>query len=224
MGRGFTVKDIAERVCRTDEARLKLIERIRYWTRNGWLVPLGEKHTGTGRARTYSAEKAYLAAVLNELTKYQTPPSLVEGIAQAFRLCLRIANEDDYKNFNLPDEFLDTSNGATSFELHHGKKKGCKYKKKTDKDSVIEIMEALVDNAICQSAGVFLTLYAQTDPGISTWSLSLDKVVTPKSETSGIILNLTNVFAQVQREYDVDIWLDEKVIPSLRQRGKKVNE
>jgi|RhiMetdeSRZDD1v2_1073273.scaffolds.fasta_scaffold555870_2 MerR-like DNA binding protein len=42
-------------------------ERIRHWTREGLLVPMGQHHAGTGRHRRYSSDTSYDAAVLNAL-------------------------------------------------------------------------------------------------------------------------------------------------------------
>jgi hypothetical protein len=42
-------------------------ERIRHWTREGLLVPIHQRHSGTGRHRGYSPDVTYEAAILNAL-------------------------------------------------------------------------------------------------------------------------------------------------------------
>ena len=49
----FTVSEIAEILVEAPEDQLALIERIRHWTREGLIQPIGSKHPGTGRHREY---------------------------------------------------------------------------------------------------------------------------------------------------------------------------
>ncbi len=63
----LTVSEIAERIAKPDANKAAIIERLRHWTREGLLIPLGEKNPGTGRARTYADESLIDAAVLNIL-------------------------------------------------------------------------------------------------------------------------------------------------------------
>ncbi len=70
MREGLTVKGITERV-QPDPAEAPAVHRrLRHDTKLGLLAPLGEKHSGTGRWRTYPEEAVYVAAVLEELAKY----------------------------------------------------------------------------------------------------------------------------------------------------------
>ncbi|MGY3409147.1 hypothetical protein ACVWZV_005260 [Bradyrhizobium sp. GM5.1] len=52
----FTVSDIAERIKRPDEEIGQAITRVRNWTKEGLIHPVGQANPGTGRAREYSQE------------------------------------------------------------------------------------------------------------------------------------------------------------------------
>lgn len=45
-----------------------LVERIRHWTREQLLLPVSQIHAGTGRARLYSSDVVFDAALLHVLT------------------------------------------------------------------------------------------------------------------------------------------------------------
>ena len=49
----YTVKAIAQRIVLTDEPDevARVIEQLRYWTREGLLKPATRKHSGSGRWR-----------------------------------------------------------------------------------------------------------------------------------------------------------------------------
>ena len=65
--RTYTVTEIAGLIARKGE-KLDLIgDRIRNWTKDGLLEPLGEKHPGTGRSRSYPEKALIEALVLLEL-------------------------------------------------------------------------------------------------------------------------------------------------------------
>jgi DNA-binding transcriptional MerR regulator len=59
----FTVSEIADRIQQPGQDRAAVVERIRHWTREGLLAPIGERNPGTGRDRIYP-ETALLNAVL----------------------------------------------------------------------------------------------------------------------------------------------------------------
>jgi DNA-binding transcriptional MerR regulator len=50
-------------------AERPMFERVRHWTREGLLSPVGEKNPGTGRARLYDESAFRKARVLNSLTE-----------------------------------------------------------------------------------------------------------------------------------------------------------
>jgi hypothetical protein len=61
--RTVTVSEIAERIRRPHEDLRATGDRIRNWTREGLLVPIGEKNPGTGKVRHYP-EAALMQAAL----------------------------------------------------------------------------------------------------------------------------------------------------------------
>jgi hypothetical protein len=65
--RTFTVTEIAERIARKGEKLELVADRIRNWTKDGLLEPVGEKNPGTGRSRTYPEKALIEAMVLLEL-------------------------------------------------------------------------------------------------------------------------------------------------------------
>ena len=64
------------------EEATRITRHIRHWTSLDLLVPVGDKHTGTGRAREYPVEEIYRAAALLELAKWRVPATV---LADTFR-------------------------------------------------------------------------------------------------------------------------------------------
>jgi DNA-binding transcriptional MerR regulator len=64
----LTVSDIAERIRRPHEDLRIAGDRIRNWTREGLLVPAGEKNPGTGKVRRYPETALIDAALLQVIT------------------------------------------------------------------------------------------------------------------------------------------------------------
>jgi DNA-binding transcriptional MerR regulator len=62
----LTVSEIARRLARP-ERQTTLRERIRHWTREGLVHPIGEKNPGTGRHRLYEESVLVDVAILNAL-------------------------------------------------------------------------------------------------------------------------------------------------------------
>jgi DNA-binding transcriptional MerR regulator len=62
----LTVSEIAHRLAEP-ERRNALRERIRHWTREGLVKPIGEKNPGTGRHRLYEESVLVDVAILNAL-------------------------------------------------------------------------------------------------------------------------------------------------------------
>jgi hypothetical protein len=82
--RTYTLKEavtILHRSGGAEEAN-RITRHIRHWTSLDLLVPVGDKHTGTGRAREYPVEEIYRAAALLELAKWRVP---VTVLADTFR-------------------------------------------------------------------------------------------------------------------------------------------
>jgi len=63
----LTVSEIAQRLIDAPEHQAVLVERIRHWTREGLIKPIGEKNPGTGRHRKYEHTVLVDVAVLNAL-------------------------------------------------------------------------------------------------------------------------------------------------------------
>ena len=69
----LTVRDIAERIRRSDEEIDAVVDRLRNWTKERLLEPAGERNPGTGRKRTYSETAVIDAAILTALTEWGIP-------------------------------------------------------------------------------------------------------------------------------------------------------
>ena len=67
MARIFTVAAMAELIRNDDVDPAAAIERLRTWTTEGLLTPLGDRNPGSGKHRTYDESSAYDAAILNNL-------------------------------------------------------------------------------------------------------------------------------------------------------------
>jgi len=64
----LTVSEIAERIRRPHEDLRIAGDRIRNWTREGLLEPVGEKNPGTGKVRRYPESALLDAALLQVIT------------------------------------------------------------------------------------------------------------------------------------------------------------
>ena len=82
--RTYTLKEAVTILHRSGgaEEATRITRHIRHWTSLDLLVPVGDKHTGTGRAREYPVEEIYRAAALLELAKWRVP---VTVLADTFR-------------------------------------------------------------------------------------------------------------------------------------------
>ena len=84
--RTYTLKEavtILHRFGGAEEAT-RITRHIRHWTSLDLLVPVGDKHTGTGRAREYPVEEIYRAAALLELAKWRVPVTVLAGTFRRF--------------------------------------------------------------------------------------------------------------------------------------------
>ena len=82
--RTYTLKEAVTILHRSGgaEGATRITRHIRHWTSLDLLIPEGDKHTGTGRAREYRVEEIYRAAALLELAKWRVP---VTVLADTFR-------------------------------------------------------------------------------------------------------------------------------------------
>ena len=71
MLKGFRIAEMAERVVSHDDSEEldRVKEQLRYWTREGLLVPITPKHSGRGRWRRYNTDQVYIAALLAEFAR-----------------------------------------------------------------------------------------------------------------------------------------------------------
>jgi DNA-binding transcriptional MerR regulator len=109
MALTFTVSEIAAMLEDAPERRPTLVERIRHWTREGLLRPIGEKNPGTGRHRAYEADALIDVAVLNLLANL----GMQVGQQQSFVEFARKIYSANKKNFaDWGEVFLAISNAA----------------------------------------------------------------------------------------------------------------
>jgi DNA-binding transcriptional MerR regulator len=66
----LTAKDLAEKIADPDADLQPAIERVRHWTREGLLVPAGDRNPGTGRKRVYDDNAVVSARILNVLADF----------------------------------------------------------------------------------------------------------------------------------------------------------
>jgi DNA-binding transcriptional MerR regulator len=117
----LTVSEIAERLAGRREERLALVERIRHWTREGLITPIGEKNPGTGRHREYHEDVLPDVALLNRLARAGIQVSVLRHIlnyvhhakSQTRRrsredldyiICIRLGDPGDYAGFSVPTD------------------------------------------------------------------------------------------------------------------------
>ena len=65
---GLTVRELAEKVQRPDQDLNAVVVRLRNWTKEGFLMPSGDKSPGTGHRRRYPETAVLEALILNFLT------------------------------------------------------------------------------------------------------------------------------------------------------------
>ena len=84
--RTYTLKEAVTILHRSggEEEATRITRHIRHWTTLDLLVPVGDKHTGTGRSREYPVEEIYRAAVLLELAKWRVPVTVLADTFRAF--------------------------------------------------------------------------------------------------------------------------------------------
>jgi DNA-binding transcriptional MerR regulator len=115
------VGDLAERLSPIAPNQPATIERLRHWTREGFIVPADQHHAGTGKHRRYADDALYDAAILNAfadlgITIVAWKDTLLRALAQA-----RAALPRWQQNQNQP-LFLEVSRirGKQIIEIHDG--------------------------------------------------------------------------------------------------------
>jgi hypothetical protein len=116
----YSVSEIAEKIGRPGEDMRVVGDRIRNWTREGLLTPIGEKNPGTGRSRQYPETALLDALVLTTLTESVGLQVVkVHGFADVFKhvrlflksqsksstllVIARDARSDSYVSLQRPD-------------------------------------------------------------------------------------------------------------------------
>jgi hypothetical protein len=64
----LTVRDIAQRIQKPGEELRTAVDRVRNWTKEGLLKPVGDTHPGTGRKKQYSEKAAIRALILQAIS------------------------------------------------------------------------------------------------------------------------------------------------------------
>jgi hypothetical protein len=90
----YSVSEIAEKIARSGEDMRVVGDRIRNWTREGLLTPIGERNPGTGRSRQYPETALLEALVLTAITesvglqvvKVHTFPKVFDCVRQFLKL------------------------------------------------------------------------------------------------------------------------------------------
>jgi hypothetical protein len=68
MAATLTAQDIARRIRRPNEELTAAVDRLRNWTKEGLIKPVGDLHPGTGRKKRYAAGAVTKAVVLQILS------------------------------------------------------------------------------------------------------------------------------------------------------------
>jgi len=63
----LTVSEIAERIAKPGASRAALVERIRHWTRERLIAPVGKRNPGTGKHRVYDEAVVEDVLILNAM-------------------------------------------------------------------------------------------------------------------------------------------------------------
>jgi hypothetical protein len=95
----ITVREIAKRVRRDDEDLIVVLNRLRNWTKEGLLPPIGDKHPGAGKARYYPQYAAVDAAVIGALAAAGIPAVRAGSAIGAYSMVLQQARGAYYREF-----------------------------------------------------------------------------------------------------------------------------
>jgi hypothetical protein len=116
----LTVSEIAERIRRPHEDMRIAGDRIRNWTREGLLEPVGEKNPGTGKVRRYPDSALIDAALLQVITDCTGVAAVAAGgiLNEARAIFARMKRSDDLKSAAL---VISKSVGETKWTMSHVK-------------------------------------------------------------------------------------------------------
>jgi hypothetical protein len=118
--RTLTVSEIAERVRRPHEDVRIAGDRIRNWTREGLLEPVGEKNPGTGKVRRYPESALIDAALLQVITDCTGVAAVAAGglLNDARAFFARMKRAGDLESAAL---VISKSVGETKWTMSHVK-------------------------------------------------------------------------------------------------------
>jgi hypothetical protein len=126
----LTVSQIAELIKRPDADKAAVIERLRSWTADRLIEPVGDPNPGTGRRRLYDDATVYDAAILNTLADLGLPVggqrfSMVTLIAERAKQLWAKRHDSPKPLFlEIADFEPDDLGRDSAFFLHEGDKKG----------------------------------------------------------------------------------------------------
>lgn len=85
----ITVREIAAAIQRPDEKLPNVVDRVRNWTDEDLLMPLGEKNPGTGKHRIYPREAIAEALILSILTDAAGMQAVKGPVGRLFKVIRR---------------------------------------------------------------------------------------------------------------------------------------
>ena len=118
----MTVGELAEQLSASPEEIPAVRERLRHWTREGFMFPLARHHAGSGRHRQYDQSSTYDAAILNALARAGlhiiSRPYVTEMLAKAHQA--RQAWQSAKKRGPLFLEISHAANGGAVIAVREG--------------------------------------------------------------------------------------------------------
>jgi DNA-binding transcriptional MerR regulator len=115
--RTLTVGDIADKIRRPHEDVRIAGDRIRNWTREGLLAPIGEKNPGTGKVRRYPETALRDAALIQVITDCTGVAAVAAGdLLQEARAMFARMKEGDLQSAAL---VISKSVGDTKWTMSH---------------------------------------------------------------------------------------------------------
>lgn len=117
----LTVSEIVERIAKPGQDRTALNERVRHWTRERLLSPLGKRNPGTGRHRLYpdwTLEDAALLNAMADMGLQIATMRIAVAVASQNRTEWGKAKTTGGRTFFLQIDF--PTSGKPKPRLHHG--------------------------------------------------------------------------------------------------------
>jgi hypothetical protein len=122
MVQTISVKDIAMKILRPGETMESAINRVKNWTREGLIRPVGDRHPGTGRARQYHRRVLFEAALLQVLVDCTgigaiSAGPLLDAAKKKLSMLSIIKSDGDFENTVL---LIGRSMGVNEFYMDIG--------------------------------------------------------------------------------------------------------